>query len=619
MNDATPLLGGIRVLDLATERAELTGRLLADLGADVLKVEPPRGVAARRRPPFDKAGASLYWASVGVGKQSAVIDLGDAAGRERVRALAARADVLVESFDPGYMSGLRLGYDELRPLNPSLIYVSVTPFGQKGPKAAWPATDLTLEAAAGRVGLQGDRDRPPIPVGYPQASFHAGARAAADAVIALNERAVSGLGQHLDMSMLETVVFTLLASAGFPHYTGGEQPGFGDDRAEAPAPQPGAFLGRAECADGYVVVTATSNAQLVRCIPETVLPALDAAGRDTSALRALDWEALVAAIGAHGVSDADLTAALEAVRDFFKLKTKRELIEWAWTNDVHLGPSNTTADLLANPHLRERGYWQQVGSRTQPGLSVRASRSPIVIQRPAPRLGEHQDAVDRWLESQPQRVEAAGTMRQERLGEAFSGLKVADFSWVAVGPITAKALADHGATVVRIESSTRVDYVRTLPPFKDNEPGIDRGHYMANLNSSKLGVALNLRTAAGRMLARRLADWADVIVENYTPGTMKRLGLDYQTLSRDKPELIMISTCLMGQTGPWASFAGYGPHGAAISGLHQITGWPDRPPAGPYGPYTDVIAPHYAISALAAAILERRQSGLGQHLDVSQV
>ena len=100
---------------------------------------------------------------------------------------------------------------------------------------------------------------------------------------------------------------------------------------------------------------------------------------------------------------------------------------------------------------------------------------------------------------------------------------------------------------------------------------------------------------------------------------MKRLGLDYETLSKDHPDLIMLSTCLLGQTGPWAAFAGYGPHGAAICGLHHLTGWPDRPPVGPNGPYTDVIAPHYAISALAAAILERRRSGLGQHLDVSQV
>ena len=618
MAENSPLLSGIRVLDLATSRAELAGRLLADLGAEVLKIEPPDGSASRRLPPFDADGESLYWASVGVGKQSVILDLDDLTDRRRLTELAGRADILVESFDPGYMADCGLSYKDLAASNPRLIFISVTPFGQEGPKSGWPTTELTIEAAGGRVGLQGDRDRPPIPVGYPQAAFHAGARAAADAVIALNERELSGLGQRLDTSMLEGVVYSLLAAAGFPYYTGGDPPGSADDRGDEPAARPATFLGRAECADGYVVVTATSNAQVIRAIPATVLPVLESNGCDTTAVAAIDWTGLEAALRENRATEDELQIAFDAVRDFFKLRTRRELIEWAWANDVHLGPSNTTADLLTNPHLLERGYWQEVGSRTQPGLSVRASRTPIVIQRPAPKLDEHRQAVDAWLAEPPIGPTSAAS-QQERLGEAFAGLKVADFSWVAVGPITAKALSDHGATVVRIESSTRIDYVRTLPPFKDNEPGIDRSHYMANLNSSKLGVALNLRTEEGRLLARRLTHWADVIVENFTPGTMRRLGLDYETLSRDKPDLIMISTCLMGQTGPWASFAGYGPHGAAISGLHNITGWPDRPPVGPYGPYTDIIAPHYAISTLAGAILERRRSGLGQHIDVSQV
>ena len=198
-------------------------------------------------------------------------------------------------------------------------------------------------------------------------------------------------------------------------------------------------------------------------------------------------------------------------------------------------------------------------------------------------------------------------------------MKVLDLGWVAVGPITSKALADHGAYVVRVESSTRVDYVRTLQPFKDNVVGINRSHYMNNLNSSKLGVALNFATPQGRELLHRLARWADVIVENYTPGTMKRLGLDYETLAQEKPDLIMLSTSLLGSSGPWRSFAGYGPHGSGISGLYQLTGWPDRAPGGPNGPYTDVIAPHYTVSALTSAIYERRRSGLGQHVDVSQV
>src|SRR6266540_5246192 len=150
-----PLLNGIRVIDLATPRAELAGRLLADLGAEVIKIEPPEGAASRRIPPFDRNnGESLYWAAVGAGKHSIVLDLHKKEQRDRLKALAGRADVLIESFDPGVMAGGGLGYDDLKALNPRLVYISVTPFGQKGPKSRWPATDLTLEAAGGRLGLQ---------------------------------------------------------------------------------------------------------------------------------------------------------------------------------------------------------------------------------------------------------------------------------------------------------------------------------------------------------------------------------------------------------------------------------------------------------------------------------
>ena len=312
-------------------------------------------------PPGTLTRESLYWGSVSVGKLSAVLDLDSKADRNCLTNLAARADILIESFDPGYLTARGLGYEALSETNPRLIYVSVTPFGQTGPKASWPATELTLEAAGGRVSLQGDPDRPPIPVGYPQAAFHAGARAAADAVIALNERESSGMGQHLDTSMLEAVVYTLLASAGFPHYTGGDPPGTGDDRATHSLARPGAFLGRAKCADGYVVVTPTSNAQLIRSIPGSVLPALEDSGANTAALREIEWDGLEDAVRRNGASVAELELAVGAVRDFFKLRTKRQLSEWAWANDIHLGPSNTTADLLENPHLKARGYWQEVG------------------------------------------------------------------------------------------------------------------------------------------------------------------------------------------------------------------------------------------------------------------
>ena len=169
-------LAGIRVVDLASERAELAGRLLADLGAEVIKVEPPGGVRARRLPPFD-GKRSLYWAAVGLGKRSVVFDLEAPEQRERLLALLAGADVLIESFDPGELEGLGLGYAALSARHPRLVYLSVTPYGQAGPLAGAPASELTIEAAGGLLGLQGDGDRPPIPLGLPQAAFHAGAQA----------------------------------------------------------------------------------------------------------------------------------------------------------------------------------------------------------------------------------------------------------------------------------------------------------------------------------------------------------------------------------------------------------------------------------------------------------
>ena len=210
-------LTGIRVLDLATGYCEITGRLLADVGAEVIKIEPPGGHPSRRMPPFvdgreGELDGSLHWAAYGIGKRSVVLDLDGEADRERLRELARGADVLVESMEPGALAAMGLGYEDLSALNPALVYASISPFGQTGPHAHRPATDLTLQAAGGLVSMQGDPDRPPIPVGFPQAGLHAGVQAAADVVVALNERDDSGLGQHLDTSMQACVVWTLLSS-----------------------------------------------------------------------------------------------------------------------------------------------------------------------------------------------------------------------------------------------------------------------------------------------------------------------------------------------------------------------------------------------------------------------
>lgn len=199
----------------------------------------------------------------------------------------------------------------------------------------------------------------------------------------------------------------------------------------------------------------------------------------------------------------------------------------------------------------------------------------------------------------------------------FDGLKVADFSWVGVGPITMKYLGDYGATVVHVESSTRPDVLRLTAPFRKGA-GINRSQFFANFNSSKLGLTLNLNTPEGREVARRLAGWADVVAESYTPRAMRKWGLAYEDLHKINPSLIMISTCQQGQTGPHALYGGYGNLAAAVAGFFHLTGWPDRDPAGPYGAYTDFINPHFATSAVIAALDHQRRTGEGQYIDLSQ-
>lgn len=616
-SDAPSALAGIRVLDLATERAELAGRVLAELGAEVIKIEPPQGAAARRLPPFEDAtGESLYWAAVGRGKKSLVLDIYSPAGRERLLALINDADVLIESFDPGVMASLGLGYADLSAANPALIYVSVTPFGQDGPLANLPASDLTLEAAGGLLGLQGDGDRPPVPVGFPQAAFHAGVQAAADVAIALNERERSNLGQYLDVSMQAAMVWTLMSATGYPKNTGGDPPRSGERRTDPP-PQivPGVNIASfVPCADGYVQYSASLGALGARTA-QGLAAWMAEEGALPERAREINWPSWSVDALQGRLELGVLQEAFDAFVAFIGTKTKFELMARATRDRLLMAPVYTIADLVKDPHLAAREYWEQVDGRLTPGPFARLSGTPLRRASPAPKLGEH----NHLLASPPAPRRNQPSITRAQRSQPFAGLKVADFAWVGVGPITSKALADHGATVVHIESSTRPDTLRTLPPYKDNIPGLDRSQFFANFNSSKLGLAANLATPEGRAVARRVIEWADVVVESFTPGTMADLGLDYATVSQGHPDLVMVSTCLRGQTGPERTFGGFGGQGAALAGIWSITGWPDRPPTGPWGAYTDFIAPRYGVSALASALLHRSRTGEGQHIDLSQV
>ncbi|HZW53736.1 MAG TPA: CoA transferase [Candidatus Elarobacter sp.] len=200
----------------------------------------------------------------------------------------------------------------------------------------------------------------------------------------------------------------------------------------------------------------------------------------------------------------------------------------------------------------------------------------------------------------------------------LADVKIVDFMWVAAGPAATRVLADYGATVVRVESACRPDTSRTLSPFLGLPPEREDSVLFHNMNAGKRMLALDLGVPAGRAVALDLVRWADVVAESFSPKAMRAWGLDYPALRAVKSDVIMVSTCLMGQTGPLAGFAGFGNLAAAITGFTDLCGWPDRPPAGPFGAYTDYIAPRYITAVVLAALDHRRRTGEGQFVDLSQ-
>ena len=202
---------------------------------------------------------------------------------------------------------------------------------------------------------------------------------------------------------------------------------------------------------------------------------------------------------------------------------------------------------------------------------------------------------------------------------ALEGLKVLDFCWVAVGPMTTKYLSEYGATVVRVESKRRPESLRLAAPFKDGVSGINRSGYFANYNANKYGITIDLGHPQARDLVLRMASWADLVTENFTPGMTERWGLGYPDLKEVNPQIIMFSTSMLGRGGPMDAQPGFGAVLSSLAGLTNITGWPDRGPVNPYGAYTDFIGPKFAVAAILSALDYRRRTGRGLHLDMSQL
>jgi crotonobetainyl-CoA:carnitine CoA-transferase CaiB-like acyl-CoA transferase len=309
------------------------------------------------------------------------------------------------------------------------------------------------------------------------------------------------------------------------------------------------------------------------------------------------------------------------VGDFCAVKTKAELLAEACERMLLIAPVATPDDVLHSAQFDARGYIDEItdevlsadGPVRAPGPWVRPSAVPEVRLGRAPRLGEHTAEVLGTARPRPA-LPAPSDARQAPL----AGLKVLALTWAMAGPATTRVMADFGAHVIRIETAHHLDVARTIGPFVNDVPGNDSGGLLFNMTTGKRSVSLDLRQPLAREVLDDLVRWADVVIESFSPRGRAVLDLEYERLAALRPGLVMMSSCLFGQSGPLQKYAGFGTMGASLGGFFHLTGWPDRPPSGPFGAYSDYPSPRFALCALLAALDHRRRTGEGQYLDFAQ-
>jgi crotonobetainyl-CoA:carnitine CoA-transferase CaiB-like acyl-CoA transferase len=582
---AETLLSGFRVIDLAAEPAQMTGRILADLGADVLKVEPEGGDPLRRVEPLH-GGESLRFAAWNAGKRSIVLGADD----PRLDALLRGADVVIDT--PGWP-----GAFSLRPERaPNAVWVRVTPFGSTGPRAGWRASDLGVMAASGNMSATGDADRAPVRCTEPSSYAHLGPEAAFAALTGV----ASGRPQVIDVSMQEVVLVANMSAATQARRTGAAQR------------RGGASLGKTReiwrCRDGWVSFGLRGGRARV--------PSLELLSRllREEGLANAAWERDWSSFDHATASDAELDSLQGPLGEYFSRHSMQELYDLACRTNLMLASANSPREIYASAQAKARELFGRVGDlegfphRIGLVASVDGGLEPIAAVRPAPAVGG--GPLPEWT--------PRATAATSPTGPAWQGLRVVEFGAGAAGPIASRYFAENGAIVVKVESRSRPEFLRVM--WASQSPhGLEGSPLFDALNPSKRSVALNLKKAEGVEVARRLMLWADVVLENFAPKAMRGFGLDYESIAREKPDLMMVSTCLNGQTGPHRDYPGFGGQGSALSGFNWLTGWPDREPIGPFGTITDSLAPRFAAVAMAAGLLHRRRTGRGAYFDLSQV
>ena len=602
-------LEGVRVVEFADPKVALCGKLLADMGADVVLVEPPTGAGLRGLPPHagDSGEGLLFWYTCSR-KRSVTIDLGGPEGIEALRGLIRAADVVLDPFKPGYLPSLGLTDEAVLEINPSVIFASLTDFGQTGPFRDYAGSDIVGWAMSGLMSLTGDPDQEPLTApalqGYQCASLWATIAVQA----ALYRRLKTGQGARIDLSVQEAL-FDMSETA-HSFYLCNQQVvkrNSGDHPLACPFR---VFPSR----DGHAFIGLSSQQQWRNALawmkehdyapPELQDPALDQIG--------------------------ERQARRQEVNRFIAGFALRVGHEELFVHGAELGipnaPVRPAGDNLDDEQLQARAFFGELvdprpemsGRRYPlPGLPFQGKEGPWTHQpgKP-PRLGEHTaQVVEEWAApTQPQGHPSADPRRLP-----LEGVSVMDLCWNIAGPVVGRILADLGADVVKVEPREVGDPSRMLAPFPGGIRHQNHSYTFHDINRDKRSVTIDMKREGAREVALELARWADVMLENFTSGTVQRLGIGYEAVSQANPRIIMGSLCGYGQKGPRASWPSYHPTSAALSGLTALFAYEGGEPQGFGHSHMDYTAGYLCAIGVIDALMRRERTGKGDHVDISQL
>ncbi len=604
-------LTGIRAIDLAADRGELCGRLLSDLGADVIKVEPPEGSPSRSLPPLDPLTPehSLFFTMRNCGKRSVVIDPGDAAGMASFESLLGSADVLIGSAEPGAAADAgapELEAEAIAARHRHLVVASITAYGRIGPYSGRDVPGAVIDATSGMCWKAGLPEREPLmPPGNISGDV-AGLTAAFAIVCALIQRLGHGAGQLIDLSANEAAA--QITDWSLPNSSKAMVEGVDPTEIRA---GPGPVYTILAAADGFVRLVVLSPRQW---------HAMRAWLGEPDYLQDPEYDGF---ISRFLIADAVLNPLYE---ELFSTMTMEQVSEEAQRRGIVATPILEPGDVLVNHHLEARKTFDRVPLSTGGVMSLPSGWMETDGERVGPtgrppHLGEHTDEVMTSLEDgpRPDWPEVPASAPEPTL--PLTGIRVADFGHGGVGVEISRLLAEYGADVIKIESRAYPDFIRVVL-------GGEMSPSFASSSRSKRSLGINVKTDEGRRLLLDLAAGSggaarfDVVVENGSTGVMDGLGLGYRHFAAANPDVVMVSSQLMGSSGPWSDWKGYGPNTQVTGGMTHLWDYPDVDrPSGSQSIFPDHWAGRMGALAAVAGVLGRRRGVMahGCHSEVCQV